>query len=59
MPAHRDLADIDWTYSTIQSAADSHAIVEKLKPIYAGPWSQRAKQRGMTAIFINDSIPPT
>lgn len=53
MPAHRDPADIDWTYLTIeQSAADSHAIVEKLKPIYAGPWVATGRSKGgMTAIF--------
>ncbi|MBK8014636.1 MAG: hypothetical protein IPK13_25205 [Deltaproteobacteria bacterium] len=53
MPTHRDPAEIDWRFLTIeQSAADSHAIVEKLKPIYSGPWVATGRSKGgMTAIF--------
>ncbi len=43
----------DWQYCTVrQAAADHHEIVQKLKPLYTGPWvSTGISKGGMTALF--------
>jgi hypothetical protein len=46
-------APLDWTKLDIeQSAADFHAVVEALKPLYGKPWvGTGASKGGMTSVF--------
>src|SRR5258705_13486795 len=53
-------AQLDWGKLTIkQMAADEHAIIQLLKPIYGATWiTAGASKGGMTAVYHRRFFPP-